>query len=70
MSNADFLQARVESLEKLLRDLTKEANTNLIDILTETLVDEGIYFPNDMYVNLSKELTNKMKEINNQLKNK
>ena len=31
MSNADFLQARVESLEKLLRDLANTTNKNKLE---------------------------------------
>ena len=32
MSNADFLQARVESLEKLLRDLANTTNKNELEL--------------------------------------
>lgn len=32
MSNAEFLQARVESLEKLLRDLANTTNKNELEL--------------------------------------
>ena len=32
MSNTDFLQARVESLEKLLRDLANTTNKNELEL--------------------------------------
>ena len=68
MSNADFLQARVECLESLLRELTKDLNIATIEVLRDTLIDHHNYKTTDLAIKRSIELTNKMYKIKELLK--
>lgn len=40
MSNTEFLQARVESLEKLLRDLANTTNKNELELKLKQIREE------------------------------
>ena len=63
MSNAEFLQARVESLEKLLRDLTKDVNIATIEVLKDRLIDIGDNEVMNVAIEKSIKLTNEMYKI-------